>query len=95
MLPREHRLKKEMEIKKLFQKGKGVFDELVGFDVQFGGQIFHDDGSLELQRLQLARLNGDWRSHRLWCGDGRGAGLKLLRWSRVRFHGRHRRLRRR
>ncbi len=30
MLPRENRLKKETDIKKLFKKGKGVFDRYVG-----------------------------------------------------------------
>ena len=34
MLPREHRLKKEMEIKKLFQRGKGVFHGFVGVKVR-------------------------------------------------------------
>jgi ribonuclease P protein component len=30
MLPREHRLKKETDIKTLFKKGKGLFDSVVG-----------------------------------------------------------------
>ncbi len=30
MLPRENRLKKEMDIKALFKKGKGLFDSVVG-----------------------------------------------------------------
>lgn len=38
MLPKEHRLKKETEIKKLFQKGKGVFDVFVGVKFRKNGE---------------------------------------------------------
>jgi len=37
MLPYDYRLKKEMDIKKLFSKGKGVFDVKVGAKVRKNG----------------------------------------------------------
>lgn len=40
MLPRENRLKKETDIKRLFKKGKGVFDSVVGAKTMANGLDF-------------------------------------------------------